>query len=116
MEVHCVCSIMIQLKLKLSCKFLLEYFNFWCLIAWFSRFIDKYGTHVVVGVKMGGKDVIHVKQLEGSNLQPTEVQKLLKQLADQRFSEDENGGFLSNPAELSGKMKVYIFLKLTSLS
>lgn len=70
-----------------------------------AEFIDKYGTHVVVGVKMGGKDVIHVKQLEGSNLQPTEVQNLLKQLADQRFSEDENGGFLSNPAELSGKMK-----------
>jgi len=65
---------------------------------------------------MGGKDVVLVKQLEGSNLQPTEVQKLLKQLADQRFSEDENGGFLSNPAELSGKMKVYIFLKLTSSS
>ncbi|KAK8551521.1 hypothetical protein V6N13_119979 [Hibiscus sabdariffa] len=53
-----------------------------------AEFIEKYGTHVVVGVKMGGKDVIHVKQLQNSNLQPNEVQKILKQLADERFSEN----------------------------
>lgn len=68
-----------------------------------SRFIDKYGTHVVVGVKMGGKDVIHIKQLQNSTLQPTEVQKLLKQLADQRFSED--GGTDSDIS--SRKSKVF---------
>ncbi|KDO77666.1 hypothetical protein CISIN_1g0445082mg, partial [Citrus sinensis] len=64
-----------------------------------AEFIDKYGTHVVVGVKMGGKDVIHVKQLRNSNLQPPEVLKFLKLLADGRFSED------ANPAEISGKLK-----------
>ncbi|GMY37412.1 MACPF domain-containing protein NSL1 [Fagus crenata] len=70
-----------------------------------AEFIEKYGTHVIVGVKMGGKDVVHIKQLENSNLQPTDVQKILKQFADERFSEDENGSFLPNPAELSRKMK-----------
>ncbi|KAF5474440.1 hypothetical protein F2P56_006339 [Juglans regia] len=70
-----------------------------------AEFIEKYGTHIIVGVKMGGKDVIYIKQLETSNIQPTEVQKLLKQLADQRFSEDGNGSFLLNSAELSGKLK-----------
>ncbi|KAG2683826.1 hypothetical protein I3760_10G051300 [Carya illinoinensis] len=70
-----------------------------------AEFIEKYGTHVVVGVKMGGKDVIGIKQLEKSNLQPNEVQQLLKKFADQRFSEDENGSFLPNTAELSGKLK-----------
>ncbi|KAJ6925900.1 MACPF domain-containing protein NSL1-like isoform X1 [Populus alba x Populus x berolinensis] len=64
-----------------------------------AEFIDKYGTHVVVGVKMGGKDVIHIKQLQKSNLEPPEVQKLLKEYADKRFSGDVN------PAELSGKPK-----------
>ncbi|KAE8700520.1 MACPF domain-containing protein NSL1 [Hibiscus syriacus] len=54
----------------------------------FAEFIEKYGTHVVVGVKMGGKDVIHVKQLQNSKLQPNEVSKTLKQLADERFSEN----------------------------
>lgn len=58
---------------------------------------------------MGGKDVIHIKQLQSSNLQPTEVQKRLKELADERFSEDVNG--ISNSTEFSGKLKVPIILK-----
>ncbi|XP_031499346.1 MACPF domain-containing protein NSL1-like [Nymphaea colorata] len=51
-----------------------------------ARFIEKYGTHIIVGVKMGGKDVIHVKQQSCSSLQPGHVQELLKRLADDRFS------------------------------
>ncbi|RAL44777.1 hypothetical protein DM860_003536 [Cuscuta australis] len=62
-----------------------------------AQFIEKYGTHIIVGVKMGGKDVIHIKQLHNSNLEPAEVQKLLKQLADERFSDDVNGNTISNP-------------------
>ncbi|GAA0160505.1 hypothetical protein LIER_17047 [Lithospermum erythrorhizon] len=57
-----------------------------------ARFIEKYGTHVIVGVKMGGKDVIYVKQQHSSSLQPAEVQKRLKEMADKRFS-DANGQF-----------------------
>lgn len=72
----------------------------------FSRFIEKYGTHIVVGVKMGGKDVVHVKQLQNSHLQPPDIQNYLKQLADQRFSEDTNGTLLPDPAQLSAKLKV----------
>lgn len=58
---------------------------------------------------MGGKDAVHIKQLQNSNLHPIEVQKQLKQLADERFSEDVNGKSASNPAELSGKMQVERF-------
>ncbi|XP_074308073.1 MACPF domain-containing protein NSL1 [Silene latifolia] len=53
-----------------------------------ATFIEKYGTHIVVGVKMGGKDVIHIKQLHSSNAESSEVQSSLKKLADDRFSED----------------------------
>ncbi|KAM1138882.1 hypothetical protein COP1_036758 [Malus domestica] len=67
-----------------------------------AAFIEKYGTHIVVGVRMGGKDVVHIKQLQNSNLHPTEVQELLKQLADERFSEDGTG---SESNDLSGKTK-----------
>ncbi|KAL6338062.1 hypothetical protein AAG906_010628 [Vitis piasezkii] len=52
-----------------------------------TRFIEKFGTHVIVGVKMGGKDTVYVKQLYSSTLQPTEVQKQLKDIADKRFSD-----------------------------
>ncbi|KAK6159658.1 hypothetical protein DH2020_003039 [Rehmannia glutinosa] len=55
-----------------------------------ARFISKFGTHVIVGVKMGGKDVIYLKQQHSSSLQPADVQKRLKVMADQRFL-DANG-------------------------
>lgn len=49
------------------------------------RFIEKYGTHAVVGVKIGGTDIIYAKQQYSSPLQPSDVQKKLKDLADEFF-------------------------------
>lgn len=49
------------------------------------RFIGKYGTHVIVGVKMGGKDTIYAKQLHSSPVQPADVQKKLKDMADKVY-------------------------------
>lgn len=64
---------------------------FGCLIRCFclplTRFIDTYGTHIIVGVKMGGKDVIYAKQQHSSKLQPDDLQKRLKEVADKRFVE-----------------------------
>ncbi|KAF5205030.1 Macpf domain-containing protein [Thalictrum thalictroides] len=70
-----------------------------------AKFIETYGTHIIIGVKMGGKDVIHVKQLYESNIQPSEVQKWLKHLADGRFPEDANGSISMNASEFSQKAK-----------
>ncbi|XP_059432170.1 MACPF domain-containing protein At4g24290-like [Corylus avellana] len=50
-----------------------------------ARFVEKYGTHVIVGVKMGGKDLIYAKQQHSSPLQPADVQKKLKDMADKMF-------------------------------
>ncbi|KAL1358348.1 hypothetical protein HN51_003639 [Arachis hypogaea] len=50
-----------------------------------ARFIETFGTHIVVGMKMGGKDVIYLKQQHSSALQPADVQKRLKEMADRRF-------------------------------
>ncbi|KAH9685089.1 MACPF domain-containing protein [Citrus sinensis] len=57
-----------------------------------ASFIERYGTHIIVGVKMGGKDVIYVKQKHSSTLQPADVQKRLKEMADKRFL-DANGQY-----------------------
>ncbi|KAK1288299.1 MACPF domain-containing protein [Acorus calamus] len=51
-----------------------------------ARFIAKYGTHVVVGVSMGGQDVVLVRQDQSSNLQPWELKKNLDRLGDQLFT------------------------------
>lgn len=65
-----------------------------------AEFIDKYGTHIVFGVKMGGKDVIYIKQLEESVLNQNDAQKLLKELADQKFVEESHASFIHGSNEL----------------
>ncbi|XP_010243890.1 PREDICTED: MACPF domain-containing protein At4g24290 [Nelumbo nucifera] len=72
-----------------------------------AKFIGRFGTHVIVGVKMGGKDVIYLKQQHSSNLQPAEVQKRLKEMADKRFL-DMNGQYEMNPEEAYEKEKFEI--------
>lgn len=52
---------------------------------------------------MGGKDVIYLKQLQSSNLEPAEVQNLLKQLADDEFSKHESEASVSGSGK---KVKV----------
>ncbi|XP_057858247.2 MACPF domain-containing protein At4g24290 [Cryptomeria japonica] len=55
-----------------------------------ASFIEQYGTHIIVGVEMGGKDAIYLKQHHDSSVQPTEIQSLLKQIADERFSDTDD--------------------------
>ncbi|RRT82917.1 hypothetical protein B296_00017977 [Ensete ventricosum] len=71
-----------------------------------SRFIERFGTHIITGVKMGGKDVIYIKQQHSSNLQPIEVQKRLKELADKRFQETSREYDVASK-ETYGKDKVF---------
>lgn len=88
-ELYSVEAVRAQLALRDSVKEDLP--PFWDPPA-LAEFIDKYGTHVVVGVKMGGKDVVCVKQLKGSSLTQSDVQARLKKLADGKFSQDGPAG------------------------
>ncbi|PON67400.1 Membrane attack complex component/perforin (MACPF) domain containing protein [Parasponia andersonii] len=51
-----------------------------------ARFIETYGTHIVVGLSMGGQDVVLVKEDTSSNLGPSELKKHLDELGDQLFT------------------------------
>ncbi|XP_022762743.1 MACPF domain-containing protein At4g24290-like isoform X2 [Durio zibethinus] len=53
-----------------------------------ARFIRTFGTHIIVGVKMGGKDVIYVKQQHSSIVRPADVHAKLKKMADEKFLEN----------------------------
>uniref|UniRef100_A0A7N0T4G2 MACPF domain-containing protein n=1 Tax=Kalanchoe fedtschenkoi TaxID=63787 RepID=A0A7N0T4G2_KALFE len=53
-----------------------------------ARFIDMYGTHMIVGVKMGGKDVVYMKQQHSSTLKPEDLLQRLKDMADKRFADN----------------------------
>ncbi|KAF7842789.1 MACPF domain-containing protein [Senna tora] len=74
---------------------LASFFSLWLLnspilLAPAGWFIETFGTHIIVGLKMGGKDVIYLKQQHSSTVQPVDVQKRLKEMADKRFL-DANG-------------------------
>ncbi|XP_071736845.1 MACPF domain-containing protein At4g24290-like [Rutidosis leptorrhynchoides] len=69
-----------------------------------ARFIEKFGTHIIVGVKMGGKDVIYMKQRHTSSLQPADVQNKLKAMADKRFL-DSDGQYVIGSEQISQNEK-----------
>ncbi|KAH9618591.1 hypothetical protein KSS87_019832 [Heliosperma pusillum] len=51
-----------------------------------SRFIEKYGTHVIVGISIGGEDMVLVKQDKSSKLNASQLKKHLYELGDQLFT------------------------------
>ncbi|XP_022146397.1 MACPF domain-containing protein At1g14780 [Momordica charantia] len=51
-----------------------------------ARFIEKYGTHIIVGLSIGGHDVVLVRQDKSSPLEPSELKSHLEELGDQLFT------------------------------
>lgn len=51
-----------------------------------ARFIEKYGTHIIVGLGIGGQDTVVVRQDKTSNLEASELKKSLDDLGDQLFN------------------------------
>ncbi|KAL0451943.1 UNVERIFIED_CONTAM: MACPF domain-containing protein [Sesamum latifolium] len=52
-----------------------------------SRFIQTYGTHIVVGMAVGGQDLLCVKQRPSSPIPPAELKGYLEELGDCLFSD-----------------------------
>ncbi|CAH1441436.1 unnamed protein product [Lactuca virosa] len=50
-----------------------------------ARFIQTYGTHILVGMGIGGQDIICVKQKPSSTISPTELRGHLEDLGDCLF-------------------------------
>ncbi|PPR96829.1 hypothetical protein GOBAR_AA23835 [Gossypium barbadense] len=74
-----------------------------------ARFIKTFGTHIIVGVKMGGKDVIYVKQQHSSTVQPTDVYTKLKKLADDKFlKNNEQSRINSEQVKLNNQVSYLI--------
>ncbi|CAA0811507.1 MACPF domain-containing protein [Striga hermonthica] len=51
-----------------------------------ARFIEKYGTHIIVGLSLGGRDTVLVKQDKSSNVEPPQLKNHLDNLGDQLFT------------------------------
>eukprot|EP01018_Ginkgo_biloba_P005525 Gb_07458 [translate_table: standard] len=51
-----------------------------------ARFIETYGTHIIVGLAVGGQDLVFVRQNHSSTTPPSELKKHLENLGDQLFT------------------------------
>ncbi|KAJ7957296.1 MACPF domain-containing protein [Quillaja saponaria] len=52
-----------------------------------SRFIQMYGTHIIVGMAVGGQDLICVKQKHSSPITPADLRRHFEDLGDSLFSD-----------------------------
>ncbi|RVW31128.1 MACPF domain-containing protein [Vitis vinifera] len=55
-----------------------------------SRFIRTYGTHVIVGMAIGGQDLVCVRQRYTSTIPPAELRGHLEDLGDYLFSDGKS--------------------------
>ncbi|KAK8949502.1 MACPF domain-containing protein [Platanthera zijinensis] len=51
-----------------------------------SGFLEKYGTHIIVGVSVGGQDGVYVRQDQSSDLSPSDLKHNLDQVGEQLFT------------------------------
>ncbi|CAI0397736.1 unnamed protein product [Linum tenue] len=73
--------------------------------AMLSRFIRTYGTHIIVGMAIGGQDVICVRQKHSSTIPPADLRKHLEDLGDFLFSDRKSPSLMQRNAK-DGKQKV----------
>ncbi|KAF5736615.1 MAC/Perforin domain-containing protein isoform 1 [Tripterygium wilfordii] len=71
-----------------------------------SRFIHTYGTHIIVGLAVGGQDLICVKQKHSSPVPPTDLKKHLEDLGDYLFSDGGSPPSLLQRKTRDAKQKV----------
>ncbi|GAB2287579.1 cinnamoyl-Coa reductase [Dionaea muscipula] len=58
--------------------------NAWVPVS-LASFIEKFGTHVVTSVTIGGRDVVYLRQHQSSSLSAPDIEKYVKDIGDQRF-------------------------------
>ncbi|KAK7280856.1 hypothetical protein RIF29_08389 [Crotalaria pallida] len=71
-----------------------------------SRFIQTYGTHIIIGMSVGGQDVICVKQNHSSKISPGDLRMHIEDLADFLFSDLESPSDLLQRKTTVTKQKV----------
>ncbi|CAN1346586.1 MACPF domain-containing protein At1g14780 [Linum perenne] len=69
-----------------------------------SRFIRTYGTHIIIGMAIGGQDVICVRQKQSSTVSPANLRKNLEDLGDFLFSDGRSPSLMHGNAR-DGKQK-----------
>ncbi|KVH90948.1 Membrane attack complex component/perforin (MACPF) domain-containing protein [Cynara cardunculus var. scolymus] len=69
-----------------------------------ARFIQTYGTHIIVGMAVGGQDLICVKQKASSTISSAELRGYLDDLGDSLFSDGRSPSLIERKTR-DGKQK-----------
>ncbi|GMI64377.1 hypothetical protein like AT1G14780 [Hibiscus trionum] len=70
-----------------------------------ARFIQTYGTHIIVGMGIGGQDLICVKQNNSSTIPTSDLRRYLEDLGDVMFTDGNSPSLLQRKSR-DGKEKV----------
>ncbi|OWM70943.1 hypothetical protein CDL15_Pgr013124 [Punica granatum] len=63
-----------------------------------ARFIHTYGTHIIVGMAIGGQDLICIRQRPSSQIHPTDLRRHLQDIGDYLFSDGKSHSLLPGKA------------------
>jgi hypothetical protein len=61
-----------------------------------ARFIQTYGTHIIVGLAVGGQDLVCVRQEPSSSISPADLRRHLEDLGDFLFSDGKSADIHRN--------------------
>ncbi|KAL4312244.1 hypothetical protein GQ457_01G034380 [Hibiscus cannabinus] len=70
-----------------------------------ARFIQTFGTHIIVGMAIGGHDLICVRQTNSSTIHTSDLRGYLEDLGDVMFSDGNSPSLLQRKSR-EGKQKV----------
>ncbi|KAL5542834.1 hypothetical protein UlMin_010544 [Ulmus minor] len=70
-----------------------------------SRFIQSFGTHIIVGMAVGGQDLVCIRQKSSSPIPPADLRRHLEDLGDILFSDSTSPSLLQRKTG-DGKHKV----------
>ncbi|CAK9155985.1 unnamed protein product, partial [Ilex paraguariensis] len=77
-----------------------------------SRFIQTYGTHIIVGMAIGGQDLLCVKQRPSSAIPPAELKGYLEDLGDCLFSDGNSRSLLERKTRDGKPMVPEVFNRM----
>lgn len=77
-----------------------------------ARFIQTYGTHIIVGMGVGGQDVICVKQKPSSTMSPADLRGYLEDLGDCLFSDGASPSLPERKSKDSKKKVPEVFNRM----
>ncbi|KAL6206768.1 hypothetical protein ACLB2K_024015 [Fragaria x ananassa] len=70
-----------------------------------ASFIENFGTHMVISVTIGGRDVVYIRQHQSSPLSLSDIRSYVKDIGDDRFLESKGH---SSAVPLKYKDKVHL--------